>query len=365
MRRSRVPTGRDGKYRIDGLLTGEYIVFAGAEGFVGLYYKDVERRDQATPVKVEAPQETAGIDFQLKPAGPQRGGTIAGWVISEIDKNPIPHAFVLAIPMSAPSNTPAPPLFATADQFGRYKISGVPVGKYVAVACAPRFVCEFFDNAKSFRDAKIFGVENNVVDNINFTLAPAQRGPYQIVGRVRHKQQNRGAENVVVQALDNSVIIATALTGNDGSFTLDEIPTGEFKVSATSATGDAEQQVPVSVGNGRSVANVELILGTTSVKDATAAVPVKFDLEQNFPNPFNPETSIKYHLPAQTSVTLRIYNALGQEIRTLVDQVQDAGVYSAQWDGKDNHGRQLSTGLYLFRLEAGDFVMTRKMAMVK
>jgi hypothetical protein len=143
------------------------------------------------------------------------------------------------------------------------------------------------------------------------------------------------------------------------------MPAGDFKISATSALGDAEQQVPVSVGNGRSVANVELILGTTSVKDANAPVPDKFALEQNFPNPFNPETSIKYHLPVRTNVTLRIYNALGQEVRTLINELQDAGVYNAPWDGKDKNGRQLSTGLYLFRLEAGDFVMTRKMAMVK
>ncbi|MCG3119725.1 MAG: hypothetical protein ALAOOOJD_02236 [bacterium] len=360
----RSQTGRDGNYRIDGLPSGEYLVFASAAGFAGLYYKDAEQRENATPVKVEAPNETVGINFELKPFTP-RGGVIAGSVISEADKNPIPHAFVLVISMSTVSNVPAHPLFAMADEFGQYKISGVPAGKYVAVASAPRFISEFFENANSFREAKVFAVDNNVVDGISFSLAPAQRGPYQIAGRVRHKNLGRGAENAIVQALDNGVIIATALTGDDGSFSLDEMPAGEFKISATSATGDAEQAVPVSVGNGRSVGNVELTLGTTSVKETAAEVPTKFELEQNFPNPFNPETSIKYHLPARTNVTLRVYNALGQEVRTLISALQEAGVYAATWDGKDNNGRQLSTGLYLFRLEAGDFVMTRKMAMVK
>jgi hypothetical protein len=352
---------RDGKYRIDGLPTGEYLVFASAEGFTGLYYKDVEQRQHATPVKVQAPNETIDIDFHLKPFD-RRGGTVAGTITSEADKNPIPHALVLLISLSAPGNMA---LYTMADDFGKYKIAGVPTGKYVAVAFAPHFLSEFYENAQSFREAKIFSVDNNVVDNINFTLTPSQRGPYQIVGRVRQRNQNRGAENAVVQVLDDGVVIATAISGDDGNFILEEIPAGEFKVSATSTLGDAEQQVPVSLGNGRSIANVELTLGTTSVKDATAEIPIKFDLEQNFPNPFNPETSIKYHLPARTNVTLRIYNALGQEVRTLVNALQDAGVYNANWDGKDNNGRQLTTGLYLIRLDAGDFVMTRKMAMVK
>ncbi|GEM_PF-4429302 len=360
---ARGESGRDGKYRIEGLPSGEYIVFAAAEGFQGLYYKDAPLRENATPVKVEAPKETGEINFQLKKFEP-RGGTIAGVVVSEADKNPIPHAFVLVIAMSAPSNVPNAPHFTMTDEFGKYKIP-VPAGKYVAVAAAPRFIAEYFDNAKSFREAKIFGVENGAVVEINFALTPAQRGPYQITGRVRHKNQGRGAENAVVQALDNGVVIAAALTGNDGNFALDEMPAGEFKISATSANGDAEQTVPVSVGNGRNAVNVELILGTTSVQATTAEIPATFELEQNYPNPFNPETSIKYHLPIRTNVTLRIYNALGQEIRTLVNTLQDAGVYSATWDGKDNNGRPLSTGLYLFRLEAGDFVSTRKMAMVR
>ena len=103
----------------------------------------------------------------------------------------------------------------------------------------------------------------------------------------------------------------------------------------------------------------------TSIGWKESNFPTEFALSQNFPNPFNPETTIKYHLPARVNVTLRIYNALGQELRTLVNGLQDAGVYTATWDGKDNNGRQLSTGLYLFRLEAGDMVMTRQMTLVR
>jgi protocatechuate 3,4-dioxygenase beta subunit len=355
---------RDGKYRIAGLRSGDYIVFAGALGFKGLFYKDVESRDQATEVHVEAPDEIPDIDFHLKKPEPSRGGVIAGTVISEADKNPIPHAFVLAIPISTPVSTLPP--FTFADQFGSYKLA-VPAGKYVVVSWAPRYIAEFFDNAETFQRAKILGVENGaLLDHVDFSLKPARRGLYQIAGRVRHKNQNRGAENFVVQALDAEEVVATAITDNNGNFVLEEMAAGDYRISATGVTGVSENAVGVTIGAGRSASNIDLIVpGVTAVEEQAAELPTTYDLAQNFPNPFNPETSVKYQVPVRTNVSLRVYNALGQEVRTLVNEVKGAGVYSAVWDGKDNHGRQLTTGIYLVRLEAGDFVMTRKMAMVK
>jgi protocatechuate 3,4-dioxygenase beta subunit len=357
-------SGRDGKYLIAGLRTGEYILHASASGFKGLYYKDAESLAQATPVKVETSKETPNIDFALKKAEPPRGGVIAGIVASEADKNPIPYAFVLAIPLSTPISTLPP--FTVADPFGSYKLT-VPAGKYVAVAWAPGYLAEFFDNAEAFQGAKIIGVENGaVLDNIHFSLKPARRGLYNITGRVRHKNQNRGAENFVVQAIDAGEVVGTAITDNNGNFVLEEMAAGDYKISATGVTGVAENAPTVTVGAGRSVSNLDLIVpGTTAVEEPAIELPTTYDLAQNFPNPFNPATSIKYQVPARTNVSLRVYNALGQEVRALVNEVKEAGVYSAVWDGKDNNGRRLTSGIYLVRLEAGDFVMTRKMAMVK
>ncbi|MCI0693406.1 carboxypeptidase regulatory-like domain-containing protein [candidate division KSB1 bacterium] len=357
-------TGRDGKYRIVGLRTGDYIVFASAPGYRGHFYQDVESRDQATEVHVEAPNETADIDFHLKKPEPTRGGMIAGTVVSEADQNPIPNAFVLAIPVSAPiSNLPP---FTFADQFGSYKLA-VPAGKYVVVSWAPHYLAEFFENAETFQGAKIIGVENGaVLDHIHFSLKPARRGPYNVTGRVRYKNEDRGAGNFVVQAIEAGAVVGTAVTDNNGNFVLEEMAAGEYQLAATGVTGVSEDAATVTVGAGRNSSNVDLIVpGATAVEEPAVEVPATYDLAQNFPNPFNPETSIKYQVPVRTNVSLRVYNALGQEVRTLVNTLQDAGVYNALWDGKDNNGRQLVTGIYLVRLEAGDFVMTRKMAMVK
>jgi len=81
-------------------------------------------------------------------------------------------------------------------------------------------------------------------------------------------------------------------------------------------------------------------------------LPTQYDLGQNYPNPFNPETNISYQLPEAAQVTIRIYNLLGQNIRTLVSANQSAGKYTETWDGKDNRGRDVSSGIYVYRLNA-------------
>ena len=94
-------------------------------------------------------------------------------------------------------------------------------------------------------------------------------------------------------------------------------------------------------------------------------VPEAFTLEQNYPNPFNPSTRIRYGLDKQTHVKLSIYNTLGQEVVTLVDGVQDAGFQTVSWNGTDNLGQQVSAGVYVYRLEAGNNVQIKKMTFTK
>ena len=98
------------------------------------------------------------------------------------------------------------------------------------------------------------------------------------------------------------------------------------------------------------------------------AVPTEFALEQNYPNPFNPITSIQYSVVSDQSpphVTLKVYNLLGQEVRTLVDEIPEAGYYTVTWDGKDSAGNDVSSGIYFYRLQAVDFAQTRRMMLLK
>ena len=98
----------------------------------------------------------------------------------------------------------------------------------------------------------------------------------------------------------------------------------------------------------------------TSVASAPAAVPTAFSLEQNYPNPFNPTTRIEYTLPETSQVTLNVFDVRGRVVQVLVNQRQSAGRYRVVFDS-----RGLPAGVYFYRLRAGDFVHTRKMALVR
>jgi hypothetical protein len=95
-------------------------------------------------------------------------------------------------------------------------------------------------------------------------------------------------------------------------------------------------------------------------------IPTEFELSQNFPNPFNPVTTIRYGLPREESVTLKVYNILGESVATLLDkEKKSAGLHVAIWDGRDVHGRQVASGVYVYQLVAGNSHLTRKIALVR
>ncbi len=97
----------------------------------------------------------------------------------------------------------------------------------------------------------------------------------------------------------------------------------------------------------------------------TATLPTQYELDQNYPNPFNPSTTLRYSLKKGGFVELSIYNILGRKVKTLVSGEQDAGSHDVFWDGRNDSGDPVASGLYFYRLTAGDYVNTKKMLLVK
>jgi len=94
-------------------------------------------------------------------------------------------------------------------------------------------------------------------------------------------------------------------------------------------------------------------------------IPTAFALHPNYPNPFNPTTNISFALPVDSKVSLKLYNVAGQLVRTLVNETMPAGNHTVTWDGNNSNGEKVASGIYFYKLNAGDFSKTMKMVMTK
>lgn len=106
-------------------------------------------------------------------------------------------------------------------------------------------------------------------------------------------------------------------------------------------------------------------IGVEIIYDSAPALPLDYILFQNYPNPFNPSTTVKFQVPKTADVTVKIYDMLGQEIRTLFSGQVQRGTYSMQWDGLNNSGSIMSSGTYIYSMKSGEFVQSRKMLLLK
>jgi hypothetical protein len=110
---------------------------------------------------------------------------------------------------------------------------------------------------------------------------------------------------------------------------------------------------------------LEVINGPGTGVGDVAGLPREFRLYENYPNPFNPSTSLKYQLAKATTVTIKVYNMLGKEVKTLVDKRQAAGTYTIQWDGTSDPGRNVASGIYFCKMVTPEYTRTHKMMLLK
>lgn len=199
-----------------------------------------------------------------------------------------------------------------------------------------------------------------------------------------------GSTGVPGTVLASKAITAVANSLNAVSFSIDNIRItgGRFFVGARGQMGfNYESTAPISYRtweftNGwapyRSgdlqdviIRTVVIPQGGTSVHEIGAALPTEFSILQNYPNPFNPGTTIRFAVPEQARVSIEVFNVLGQQIATLDDNVHNAGTFDVVWNGKNDRGEVVTSGIYLYRMlavpvsGAGSFVSTKKMLVVK
>ena len=173
--------------------------------------------------------------------------------------------------------------------------------------------------------------------------------------------QQAEAQNLVLQ--DTTITTTTTFSANSitagPNFTI--ASTGDVILSAETTIAVIPQFFIVRGGKLQVVSGAPPV----SVETEDPIIPDEFRVHQNFPNPFNPETESRFALTKDSHVAINVYNTLGQQIGTLIDTQYAAGFHSVRWDGKDGNGRPVSSGIYLYQIQAGEFSQVRKMSLIR
>jgi hypothetical protein len=143
----------------------------------------------------------------------------------------------------------------------------------------------------------------------------------------------------------------------DTVWTIRSLPDGTYYWSLQAIDG--------AFGGSEFAAEGSFVINTSGIVSGDDLPPAEFALKQNFPNPFNPQTVIRYALPRGTSVELTVYNILGEKVRTLVNQSQKAGSHRVTWDGRNDIGLSVTSGIYVYQLKADNFRRSMKMLLLR
>ena len=188
----------------------------------------------------------------------------------------------------------------------------------------------------------------------NILIKVAQTG--MIAGVVRR------VNTVPIQGATVSAAGFTATTNGAGAYTL-VLPVGIYDVTCT-ATGYGAQTISNVVVNLNQTTTQNFVMIVSDDDDIVVPVTATA-LLGNYPNPFNPETTINYCLKDAASVRIEIFNNKGQKVRTLVQETQASGWYKPVWNGEDDNGQAVSSGVYMYRMTAGTFISSKKMILMQ
>jgi len=197
-------------------------------------------------------------------------------------------------------------------------------------------------------------------------ILPATEILHSLSGKVRRQEQESPVQGFI-QFYDANQGVAGWGAIDEGEYET-ELPPGSYWVTIIreeeAGMTKESQYGPLEISSDQTW-NVLLSPDGTPVLEETGTIPMEFGLLPNYPNPFNSATTIRFSLPEREEVELAVFNLAGQQVARLVDGPGEAGVYSLIWDGRDSRGWGLASGVYLYRLRAGQREETRKLLLVK
>ena len=353
-----------GNYSVPVKQNDTVIVYAKTMGFV--YYPEFynNKRTIAEADRIGITGNVTGIDFVMDPL-PVYANGITG-VLADTAGVPV-TGYVSAYRVDNTSFGKKTFSVHT-DSLGVYAFANLVPGKYVLFA-KPQgsfFPTWFrYDGAQAWRRIQADSVvveEAAVVNGINFTIhARPDSGFAWISGTVSAGLGEAGVESFVYAINDMNEVVGFAMTDRNGKFVIDGMYPGEYTVVPDRADYSGAVTATAVIGNGNYNPFVNVRLQNDSPSDVQdGSVVTGYNLAQNFPNPFNPSTTIRFSIPESGNVTVKVFNILGKEVGTIVSGFHQAGTYNVVFDAS-----KLSSGVYLYQIEAGSYRATKKFTLLK
>jgi hypothetical protein len=364
------PTDSLGKYQARVLSGHGYIALAAKWGYVPEYYNNKPDPLLADVINVTA--DVKNVNFSLAP-NPLLHNSVSG-VVHDSAGAGVPSIVVL-IPVTM-SPMALKMRFGHTDSTGAYTVGDVMSGTYVIMAVP------FEGYAPAFFKAGAYGVMrwqladkvvlNGDVSGIDIgVVAVHSNGFVRFRGHILAGGLPLAGARVMATTAGGD-LVGCGFTESTGQYTLEALPQGSMTLTVD-REDYASAQRPVSVtANQFEVTGLDFALtaqGTTEVSTETS-VPASYQLGQNYPNPFNPSTTISFDLPVNGMASLKVFNTLGQEVRTLINGPIAAGRTTIVWNANDQSGRAVASGVYFYRLTVNGagkelFTSVRKMLLVR
>jgi hypothetical protein len=250
---------------------------------------------------------------------------------------------------------------------GSYILSHVPqdsvdIGVYPNSTTQTDWVPTYYPSTIYWQSATTIYPTGNLT-NINvsvFRLFPIT-ATNSVNGRVVKINPESGLKDAMIYSKIGNSFVRYTSTDENGVYHLVSLPTGTQKI-IVNRLGYSSDSVDVSLTPTSNIDSINFILNKIyiGIKQIGSTVPSEYKLYQNYPNPFNPSTNIRYQITNSKFVTLKVFNILGKEIATLVNEKQSAGTYEVTFDGGS-----LPSGIYFYRLQTGDFSEVKKMVLIK
>jgi len=379
----------NGVYK-DTLPEGDYIGIAEAKGYYRVFYNNESNLLSADILKLTG--DTTGINFKLIPVPPVVLGQINGSVLDSTSSAGVPARMIAFRDVWDYRDTlkmhVAGAYFVDADTTGAYTFTNLPPGYYKILALplggyAPSFYSLTGPTVR-WKEATAVQIDGNSVSGINIYVMPipdSVSGYSSISGAVTSSGPSGSVTVSSVTGVSGAIVYATDADGNvegygvtdgSGNYTITGLTQGTFNVFTDAfgytSSGSASSSTTYNSDGTATAGSASLSVTPESplaVKTPSAVQPTSYSLEQNYPNPFNPTTQIAFNIAQTERVDISIFNILGQKVATVVDGEMGSGAHIVMWNGRNQNGELLPSGVYFYRLSTPNFTAVKKMLLLK